>query len=350
MSTTYSATYHNASGHFYQATIFVSPVTITIRYSDESGRQYDVHWLVKHTSLHRQAMYAELQHRHQQTEKLVIRDEALLQAIQKQVQGKHLFNSAGAKLTMAGGILVTLFLAAYLWLFPWMGEKAAMGFSKEEEIKLGRQMYQYMAPNLAADPKKTAVLNTFFRELHFKIDYPIQITVVKSAEMNAFAIPGGHIVVYDAILQKMKSPEELAALLAHESSHVALRHSLRNVYRNLARKSFLLLLFGGDSGMLSAVINQADELKGLAYSRALETEADNNGLQLMAKSQINPRGMLHLMQMMQKESKGPDIPPILSTHPVFDTRISNIKQQIAVLPETRTANPELAKLFRAIYE
>lgn len=348
MNTTYSATYHTATGRFYQATIFVSAVTISIRYIDEANQQHDVHWLVKDiTGINQQAMSADLQYKN---EKLVIRDEALLQAIQKHVGRKQLFSSAGAKLALAGGILLTLFLAAYLWLFPWLGEKAAMSFSKEEEINLGEQMYQSMTPGFTTDEHKTALLNEFYKQLQFKVDYPIQITVVKAPEMNAFAIPGGHIVVYDAILQKMKTPEELAALLAHESSHVALRHSLRNVFRSLARKSFLMFLFGGDSGMLTVAINHADELKGLEYSRSLETEADNRGLQLMFKSKINTQGMLQLMQMLQQESKGPDVPALLSTHPVFDARIGNIKQQVALFPEIKTANPQLEKLFQAIDE
>jgi predicted Zn-dependent protease len=149
----------------------------------------------------------------------------------------------------------------------------------------------------------------------------------------------------------MKTPEELAALLAHESSHVALRHSLRNIFRSLARQMFLALIFGNESGMISVVVGHADELKGLQYSRALETEADDNGLQLMAKSHINVQGMLHLMQMLQKESSdNPQMPGILSTHPVFDERIDNIKQEIQRLPATPTENGELKKIFHAIYE
>src|SRR5205823_5662759 len=134
-------------------------------------------------------------------------------------------------------------------------------------------------------------LNQFYKQLHYDVHYPVQITVVHSDEMNAFAIPGGHIVVYDAILETMKTPEELAALLAHEASHVALRHSLRNIFRSQARKMFLSLLMGNQASIVSVVVNNADELKGLEYSRSLETEADNNGIQLMANSNINVQGM-----------------------------------------------------------
>jgi len=352
--TTYSATYHNATGRFYQATIFVSSVTITIRYHDESNEQKDVNWLVKDdTALNEQALHPELlyQNKEGQTEKLIIRDEALLRVLKSHLQYHHRAGkSIGAKLALIAGIIIAVLLAAYLWLFPWIGESVAMNFSKEEEINMGEQMYKSIAATYTIDDNKTAILNDFYKQLQYKVDYPIQITVVESGEMNAFAIPGGHIVVYEAILERMKTPEELAALLAHESSHVMLRHSLRNIFRSLARKMFLALIFGNQSGMISVAVGHADELKGLQYSRSLETEADDNGLQLMAKGHINVQGMLRLMEMLQKESQGPQMPGILSTHPIFDERIDNIKEQIKRLPAGPIENQELKKLFHAIYE
>jgi beta-barrel assembly-enhancing protease len=354
--TTYSATYHTSTGRFYQATIFLSAVTITIRYIDEANQQHDVNWLTKEiTGYNEDAMHAEL---HRQSEKLVIRDEPLKQAIKTTLKhhkliGKphtRLFGSVGAKLALAAGIIIALLLAAYLWLFPYLGERVAMNFSKETEINMGEQMYKSIAATYKIDAHKTTVINQFYKQLHYNVDYPVQITVVESAEMNAFAIPGGHIVVYDAILERMKTPEELAALLAHEGSHVALRHSLRNIFRSLARKMFLALLIGNDAGIMSVVIGNADELKGLQYSRSLETEADDNGLQLMVKNQLNPQGMLRLMHLLQKESQGPQTPEILNTHPVFTSRISNIEKQIEKLPPTQTVNPELKKVFHDLYE
>jgi predicted Zn-dependent protease len=362
MSTTYSATYYNAAGRFYQATIFISSVTITIRYRDETNEQKDVYWLVKEiVAFNEQPMQTELQYRHVQgqIEKLIVRDEALLQALKThlrhhRIAGKphaRVLGSIWTKLTIIAGIIIALLLAAYLWLFPWLGERVAMNFSKEYEISMGEQMYKSISATYKIDTHKTALVNEFYKQLNYKVDYPIQITVVESGEMNAFAIPGGHIVVYDAILERMKTPEELAALLAHESSHVALRHSLRNIFRSLARKMFLALIIGNESGIISVVVGNADELKGLQYSRALETEADDNGLQLMAKSHINVQGMVRLMQMLQKESSdSPQTPGILSTHPVFKERIDNIKQEIQQLPATPTENGELKKIFHEIYE
>ena len=361
MSTTYTATYYNPSGYFYQATIFLSPVTISIRYHNEDNEEKDVYWLSKDIiAFHEHAMNSELQYRNKegQTERLIIRDESLLQALKKNLAHHRLFGKAHTrvlgnvwtKLAVVAGVLVAILLIAYLWLVPWLGERMAMGFSKEEEISMGEQMYQSVLLQYKKDTHKTAMLNEFYKQLHYNTGYPVQITVVESEEVNAFAIPGGHIVVYDAILDRMKTPDELAALLGHEASHIQLRHSLRSIFRSLARSMFLMLITGNQSGIVSGVIENADELKGLQYSRSLETEADNNGLQLMTQNHINVKGMLRLMKLLQQQSGGAEPAPFLSTHPVFKERISNIEKQIQQLPEVNRENQELNQLFHEIYE
>jgi predicted Zn-dependent protease len=114
---------------------------------------------------------------------------------------------------------------------------------------------------------------------------------------------------------------------------------------------FLSLIVGSESGIASVVVDNANALKQLQYSRSLETEADNNGLQLMAKNNINVQGMLRLMTMLQKESSGGVEPsPFLSTHPVFKDRIHNIEKQIQQLPAVTTSNENLQQLFHSIYE
>lgn len=361
MSTTYSATYHNAAGHFYQATVFLSAVTITIRYRDEENQEKDVYWLTKDIiAFQEQAIGSELQYRNKQgeTERLGIRDAQLVQALKKNLAHHRLFGKAHTrvlgslwlKLAVIAGIILAALVGVYLWLMPLLGERMAKGFSKESEISMGEQMYQAVIKQYNVDSRKTVILNDFYKQLHYEVGYPVKITVVESNEMNAFAIPGGHIVVHTSILDNMKSPDELAALLGHEASHIAMRHTLRNIFRDLARQMFLALVIGNESGIASVVVDNANALKQLEYSRSLETEADNNGLQLMAKNNINVQGMVRLMAMLQKETGGVEQNSFLSTHPVFKDRIRNIEKQIQQLPAVTTSNENLRKLFHSIYE
>ena len=89
---------------------------------------------------------------------------------------------------------------------------------------------------------------------------------------------------------------------------------------------FLMMVIGNESGLAGFLVDNADNLKGLEYSRSLETEADNHGIGLMNSANINPAGMLGLMEMLQKETKGKEPAAFLSTHPVFKRRIENIKE------------------------
>lgn len=361
MNTTYSGTYHDASGRYYQAVIFLSAVTITIRYRDEADLEKEVYWLTKDlTAFNEQVVGSVLQYRNNkgQTERLSVRDPQLVQALKNTLAHHRLFGKAHSrvlgniwvKLGVIATILLIILIGIYAWLMPWLGDRMASRFSKDQEINMGEQMYQAVMQQYKVDAHKTEVLNAFYEQLHYDIGYPVKITVVESNVMNAFAIPGGHIVVYDAILEQMKTPEELAALLGHEGSHIALRHSLRNIFRDLSQKMFISLLLGNESGIASVVVNNANALQQLQYSRSLETEADDNGLQLMAKNNIKTQGMVRLMQMLQKESSGAEPAPFLSTHPVFKDRISHIEKQIQQLPAVTTSNDNLKKLFHEIYE
>jgi Zn-dependent protease with chaperone function len=359
MEKTFRATYYLSNNQFYPATIFITPVTITIRYRDETGGQKDVHWLGDDiVSFERNELESVLLYRNKlaQTEKLLIRDQELIQAILKNFSHKkfvgghgHIVRSVRSKMLLVLGIIVGVLALGYFILVPWIAERIAMNFSKEKEIALGQQMYESVMSGYKTDEKKTRLLNEFYKELHYKTNYPITITVVASDQVNAFAIPGGHIVVYDAILDGMKSPAELAALLGHEASHVELRHSLRSISRTLARKLFIIMIFGTDAGLAGYLADNADDLKGLEYSRTLETQADDNGLRLMADNGLDTEGMLRLMQLLQKESKGEAAVGFLSTHPVFDERIENIKKQISVLPHRNGGNERLKEIFHELY-
>ncbi len=232
---------------------------------------------------------------------------------------------------------------------PWIGEKAAARVSREWEIDLGQQMYESLMTTFKIDENRTRLLNKFYDELSFASKYPVTITVVSSKEVNAFAIPGGNIVVYSALLDRIQTAPELAGLLSHEGSHIELRHSLRNMFRTLARKMFLMLIVGSESGIAGYLVSNADNLKGLEYSRSLETEADNYGLELMEKSKVDPAGMLSLMQVLQRETKGEEPSHFLSTHPLFSERIKNIESRAARLGKPEHPNAEIESIFKELH-
>lgn len=256
-------------------------------------------------------------------------------ALEHYLGSKKLFRrSFFDKIGLAGclvAILVILLplLAVFFWLAPAVAEGAADKISPETEQQIGDSWYQSLTANYTIDSSKTRLVQQFYDSLRYGSNYPIRITVVQEPVVNAFAVPGGHIVVFDSIIGIMDVPEQLAGLLAHEVSHIQLKHSTRAIFRELANQLLISLIFG-DYGSVSGIVAQhSSQLAGLSYSRSLEIEADLHGFELMKKSSIPLRGMPDLFRKMKVTAPAaPEVPNFLSTHPALEERIASAEKQI----------------------
>lgn len=161
-------------------------------------------------------------------------------------------------------------------------------------------------------------------------------------------MPGGHIVVYEGILRKMNGPTELAALLSHEFSHVQLRHTTKGIFRSLSAYMLLTLLPGDGGGFATKVLQNANELKQLGYTRELEEEADRNGMRLMQQNKVDINGMKQLFETLKTQETGAEPFQFLSTHPLTDARIEAVTKEIAVHKVTSQPQPVLDSLWLLI--
>lgn len=241
-------------------------------------------------------------------------------------------------------IIVLLF---YFFALPRLAAGMASKVPVSYEKELGEKMYQSLRGSFVVDEAKTAHINQFFDELHIPSQYNIQITVVKSDIPNAFAMPGGHIVVYDKILNSMQSYEELAALLAHEFIHVEKRHSLRSMFRQFSSQIFFTLLIGDISVAGNVLLQNADGLKQLSYSRELETESDEQGAKLLVDRNIGCNGFVRLFQLLKKETGETKMYEWMSSHPDLENRINNINKQ-SFCNSSHTTNTTLQTLFKQL--
>ena len=228
-------------------------------------------------------------------------------------------------------VLVVFFavlMAAYFWLVPFLAERLAKKVPVSYEEQLGDALFETLKEGFIIDEKKTAYINEFFSELKNSTNYNIRITVVKENIANAFAMPGGNMVVYDKILAGMNSYEELAALLSHEFTHVNERHTTRSLFRQLGSTIFLSVILGDIGSIANTVIRNADNLKGLNYSRGLEKEADINGLKILSERKIDCNGFINLFELLKKETQQVGKQPAgwISSHPDLDKRIDYIKK------------------------
>ncbi len=112
------------------------------------------------------------------------------------------------------------------------------------------------------------------------LDHPIVIHVVDSRVVNALAAPGGHILVFDGLIQKANSPSEVAGVLAHEIGHVKYKHSLTSLSRSIGAQFILTSMMGGSFGDTSSV------LLTTSFGRAAEVEADETAIRI-----LNARGI-----------------------------------------------------------
>ncbi|MCW5936084.1 MAG: M48 family metalloprotease [Fimbriimonadaceae bacterium] len=155
--------------------------------------------------------------------------------------------------------------------------------------------------------------------------------VIDSPDLNAFAMPGGPIFFYTGLLNKFKTEDEVAGVLAHEITHVRNQHWASayadNQKRRLGIGVVLTLLGAGDTAF--DVASVADTLiYTLPYSRKHETEADKWGYDLTKKAGFNPGGMVDAFEVLRKGGGG-GTPEFLSTHPNTGHRIDELKKRVA---------------------
>lgn len=229
------------------------------------------------------------------------------------------------RLVMAIFFVLALMVSLYFLLIPFLTSRAVDKIPVSYEVKFGEEAYQSMIGEFTVMEKESVLVNNFFKVMQIDSPYPIYITVVRKEETNAFAIPGGHIVVFSGLLNKMKRPEELAALLAHEYSHIALRHTTRSLMQSLGTYTIAALIFGDLTGVGAVMLENAHTLRRLQYSRGLEQEADLQGLRLLQERKINGEGFIWLFGTL---GEGGGSVEWLSSHPDLKNRAAYVQKAL----------------------
>jgi len=245
-----------------------------------------------------------------------------------------------------GGFVVLMVLIG-IFIFSLMGDAIIYLFPKKTEIEFGEMLKKqvFAEQHLVIDSAKTKALNTFYSQVKTDVDYKIQISVVKSDVLNAFALPGGNIVIYSALLNKINKPEQLVALLGHETGHIQKRHSLRSLLKK-ASAQIVISLFAGD---FSGILGQLSVLNDLSYSRENESESDEFAFEIMKTNALNPNGIIQLLEILKTEDQAENIPGVLLTHPKLEERISAAKQEIENNPYSVKINTQLNQSFEVIF-
>jgi beta-barrel assembly-enhancing protease len=160
--------------------------------------------------------------------------------------------------------------------------------------------------------------------------------LIDSDEVNAFALPGGETFLFTGLYRRLRSDDEVAAVMGHEMTHVRKQHwakaEVEREKREVLLGAGLALLHAGQAAQ--TVGEQAAGILGLKYSRKEEDEADQGGLENLVAAGYNPRGMLDLFETLRKAAgNGGDrlTGDFLSDHPLTSARIEATKKRVAAL-------------------
>jgi predicted Zn-dependent protease len=173
-------------------------------------------------------------------------------------------------------------------------------------------------------------------------DWKWEINVQKTDELNAYCMPGGKIMVYSGIIEKLQLTDaELSAIIGHEIAHALREHTRERVSRAYAQQvglGVLAVVTGAGDGVMQLAGQVTQVTFGLPHSREQESEADRIGLELMARAGYNPAEAVTLWKKMSAQA-GNNGPAFLSTHPASADRITDLQANIPkVEPLYRAAN------------
>lgn len=235
-------------------------------------------------------------------------------------------------------LLPLLLVLLFVWQADRIAAAAASRVSVEREMRFGEQAFAVMRGSLQlieTGPAYEAVKEIGER-LTAGSSYRYRFYLAKDDAVNAFAVPGGIIVVHTGLIAATRRPEELAGVLAHEVQHVEQRHSLQAMIKNLGLRGLWALVSGDLGGGL--VGRAAVELTSLSFSRAAEAQADDKGFDTLLEAGIDPQGMADFFAILAEREGGAAPPPFMSTHPASAAREAALRARLTAI-EGRTFAP-----------
>ncbi len=224
-------------------------------------------------------------------------------------------------------------------------------FSPQQDVELGKRAALDAARQLPGcnAPKVDAYLTQLGLCLASKlptgsVQYPFEFHCVNDKAINAFALPGGYVFINRGAIEASDNEGQLAAVMAHELSHVALRHGTNQVTKAQWAQGFLGIasgVFGGSTGGTLLTELGAFAAGGvlLRYSRTAESQADVMGTQVLYDSGYDPRAMAQFFEKLEAETKGKNPPEFLSDHPNPEHRV---ERALPVVKKPAPGAPEAA--------
>lgn len=221
-------------------------------------------------------------------------------------------------------------------------------FSKQQDVELGREASAQVERQMPVlhDAELEAYVNRIGRRLITAPeadakDFPYSFHVVRDRNINAFALPGGPLYVNTGTILAAENEAQLAGVMAHEISHVALRHGTNQATKSMGVQLVAGTLAQGVGG--GGVLHQLTQM-GLAfgansvllkYSRSAENQADLLGAHIMARAGYNPVEMARFFEKLEAQSGSQgSVAQFLSDHPNPGNRVQSVEREIRYIPQS----------------
>ncbi|MBK8481349.1 MAG: M48 family metallopeptidase [Proteobacteria bacterium] len=236
--------------------------------------------------------------------------------------------SAQSPLVELGYLLAGVVAAVVLVYFALglVADALVARISPQTEARLARLLLpatEALAPKRRARRAPQQLLDRLVEKAP-PLPYPIRVQIACDPAINALALPGGHIVLLQGLLDRVRSENELALILAHELGHFHLRHHLRGLGRGLVWVSVMALLHLG-THYASALINGTGRLVAMRYSQEQEVAADRFGAELLAKVYGHVGGLADFFLRMARERPEAALLGWFSTHPAATQRLARLR-------------------------
>lgn len=230
--------------------------------------------------------------------------------------------------TVIGALVTCVLLVVLVW---WQSEAItawiAGRVSQETETAIGEHALAQIETEaeLTQEGLAARTVAEIGARLTTGSRYQYRWYVSDDKEVNAFALPGGIIIVNAGLIAKAGNPDELAGVLAHEIQHVERRHTLQQMIHAAGWAAVLAVVLGDVSAITAIVVHQLGNLRN---SRKLEAEADAEGMKALARAGIPLEGMAGMFRRLQSEEAriGDGTPSLLSSHPATVERIAELDQ------------------------
>ncbi len=230
-----------------------------------------------------------------------------------------------SKLAMIG-LAASLSMAACV---PPTQEEVAMGNDYAQQVE--RELPMIRDPDIV---RYINLLGDSIARVSDDRSLTWRFNVVDQGEINAFAVPGGHIYVYRGLIEKTTNMSELAGVLGHEIAHVTQRHSMQQMAKaqraNIGLTGLCIFVPSACQGVAGAAVQVGAQAGFAKFSRDDEASADKFGVTYVTRAGIDPRGMPSMFRILiaERERNPSSVDAFFASHPIEESRVAHTEAEI----------------------